>query len=51
MPFTCSKLTIGKTVDGMYSTLKKRISRMRKHVGFMESRLSAGQASNPDFLV
>ncbi len=43
MPFTCSKLTIGKTVDGMYGALKKKISRMRKHAGFMESQFSAGR--------
>ncbi|MHC4426191.1 MAG: ADP-ribosylglycohydrolase family protein [Planctomycetota bacterium] len=41
MPFTCSKLTLNETVDGMYGALRKKIGRMRGHVGLMESQLPA----------
>jgi hypothetical protein len=41
MPYTCSKLTLNQTTDGMYGALRKKIARMREHVGLMESLLSA----------
>jgi hypothetical protein len=41
MPFTCSKLTLNETVDGMYGALRKKVGRMRGHVGLMESQLPA----------
>jgi ADP-ribosylglycohydrolase len=43
MPYTCSKLTLSKTVDGLYGALRKKIARMRAHVGLMEPQLRAIQ--------
>jgi ADP-ribosylglycohydrolase len=40
MPFTCSKMTLRETADGMYGALRKKIGRMREHVDWMESQFS-----------
>ncbi len=50
MPFTCSKLTLNQTVDGMYKALTNKIARMRKHIDLMESQLSTIQVSSGLFL-
>jgi len=41
MPYTCSKMTLGETTDGMYSALRAKIKKMRNHVDYMESQFSA----------
>ena len=42
MPYTCSKMTLQETADGMYGALQAKIKKMRKHVDYMESQFSAG---------
>jgi hypothetical protein len=36
MPYTCSKMTLRETADGMYGALKTKIKKMRQHVDYME---------------
>ena len=42
MPYTCSKMTLAETTDGMYDALQSKIFKMRTHVDYMESQFSAG---------
>jgi hypothetical protein len=42
MPFTCSKMSLRETADGMYGALRKKIGKMREHVDSMESQFSEG---------
>ena len=41
MPYTCSKMTLNETADGMYGALKAKIKKMEKHVDYMESQFAA----------
>ena len=40
MPFTCSKMSLRETADGMYGAVRKKISKVREHVDLMESQFS-----------
>jgi len=39
-PYTCSKMTLQETADGMYGALRTKIKKIRKHVDYMELQLS-----------
>ncbi|MFC1763535.1 ADP-ribosylglycohydrolase family protein [Planctomycetota bacterium] len=41
MPYTCSKMTLQETTDGMVGALKAKIKKMRKHVDYMETQFSS----------
>lgn len=41
MPYTCSKMTLRETTDGMYGALRTKLKKMRQHVNYMESQFSA----------
>ena len=41
MPYTCSKMSLKETADGMCSALMKKISRMRDHVDLVTAELAA----------
>jgi len=41
MPYTCSRMTLRETADGMYGALKTKIKKIRQHVDYMEQQLPA----------
>ena len=38
MPYTCSKMRLAETTDGMYGALKAKIRRIRDHADYMEKQ-------------
>ena len=39
--YTCSKMTLRETADGMCGALKTKIKKLRQHVDYMEPQLYA----------